>query len=455
MDKIGLTSVSWRRQGTSAVARFTIPTDDRPRVLAEIADRAGLEELVYLATCNRVEVIYVGDERRPANAYRPRIYEALTGRTPAFGEAERALTAWVGEGAVEHVFNVAAGLDSAMVGETEIRGQIRDALELSRSLGLAGSRIEWLFDAAAKTARRVHKRTGLGHGKVSLAEIAISHARTRLAETPSKVALVGVSPMTIRCAEKLSTAGADLVVFNRTVERGRELAAKVGGQHRSMGQLVEGSDAIEVMILATGSPEPVLTRADLERLAARTPSGRPLLVVDMANPPDVSPDDARAAGVIYVGMEDIVEEARGHREQRAGATADAREIVDEALDDLRDQMAEKALSPVLVAIQERYQETTRVALERLFRKELTGLGEEDRETVRRWAQVLARRLAHIPLVGMRAVVREKGLAVAETFLADTDEFLLAEFEKQLAAEDSPQLPAGEGDPELDDAGVVL
>ena len=86
----------------------------------------------------------------------------------------------------------------------QARKYIRDALELSRSLGLAGSRIEWLFEMAAKTARRVHGRTGLGHGKVSLAEIAIAHARARLAEAPSKVALVGVSPMTIRCAEKLA-----------------------------------------------------------------------------------------------------------------------------------------------------------------------------------------------------------------------------------------------------------
>jgi glutamyl-tRNA reductase len=455
VDRIGLTSVSWRRQGTSAVARFTIPVDDRPRVLPELADRAGLDELVYLATCNRVEVIYVGDEQRPAAAYRPRIYEVLSGRTPTFGEAERALTAWVGEGAVEHVFNVAAGLDSAMVGETEIRGQIRDALELSRALGLAGPRLEWLFESATKTARRVHRRTGLGHGKVSLAEIAISRARRRLAETPSGVALVGVSPMTVRCAEKLAADGVDILVFNRTIERGRELAAKVGGEHRTMAELAEGPDAIEVMILATGSPEPVLNKADLERLAARTPSGQPLLVIDMANPPDVSPDDARDAGAIYVGMEEIVEEARGHRKQRAGATADAREIVEEALDDLRDQMAEKALSPVLVGIQQKYQETTRVALERLFRKDLAGLDDEERELVRRWAQVLARRLAHVPLVGMRAVVRDKGLGVAETFLAGVDEFLLAEFGEQLADQEGPRLPAGEGDPELEDEEVLL
>ena len=453
MDRIGLTSVSWRRQGSAAVARFTIPVDERRRRLPEIAGRAGVEELVYLATCNRVEVIYAGDGERPPGSYRPQIYEAITRRKPAWGEAERALTAWTGEGAVEHLFHVAAGLDSAMVGETEIRGQMRAAFELSQELGLAGPRLEWLFREAAKTARRVHGATEIGQGKVSLAEIAILRARERLAETPSPVALVGVSPMTERCAEALTGDGVEIVVFNRTFERAAALAQRFGGVARRLTELGAGTDAFEVAILATSAPGPVLSRADLEKLAARVPSGRPPLLIDMASPPDVAPADAVAAGSTRVGMEEIVEEARAHRRQRAGAAADARSIVDRALLDLRDKMTEQALSPLLVAMQQRYQETTRVALERLFKKELAGLGEEDREAVRRWAQVLARRLAHVPLVGMRAIVRDKGLGVAEAFLADADEFLRGELQASLAAAEGPRLAFGEGDSELEDEAV--
>jgi len=340
-----------------------------------------------------------------------------------------------------------------MMGETEIRGQMRDALELSRSLGLVGARMELLFEEAGKTARRVHGHTEIGHGKVSLAEIAILHARQRLAETPSPLALVGVSPMTIRCAEKLSHDGIEIIVYNRTVKHAEELAARVGGVARPLAELGSGSDAVEVVVSATGSPDPVLSRCDLERLAARVPSGRPPLIIDMANPPDIAPADARAAGVERLGMEEIVKEAQEHRHQRGDAEEAAHEIVDQSLSNLRAQLADRALSPMLVSIQKKYQETTQVALERLFRKDLTTLGEEDREVVRRWAQVLARRLAHVPLVGMRAIAREKGLSAAETFLADADEYLRGEFARQLAAEDRPTLPAGEGDPELDEEQV--
>ena len=449
MDRIGIAGVSWRRQSNDAVARFTIPVDERRQAIQEIAASAGLQEVVYLATCNRVEVVYVVDESGLTSACRPRIYAAITGRTPAVGESERAMTAWVGEGAVEHVFHVAAGLDSAMIGETEIRGQMRESLDLSRALGLVGPRLEWVFEEAAKTARRIHGNTRIGKGKVSLAEVAILRARERLAETPSALGVVGVSPMTERCAETLAQEGIEIIVFNRSLERAAELAARVGGTARPLEALGGGTDEIEVVVTATAAPEPVITLADLERLAARAPSGRPLLIIDMANPPNVTAADSAAAGVERIGIDDIVEESRKHSEQRACAAADARAMVDRALADLRSQLADKALSPMLVAMQRKYQETTRIALERLFRKDLSTLSEDDREVVARWAQVLARRLAHVPLVGMRAIVRDKGLDAAETFFADVDEFLGAEFQHKLAAEDGPRLPAGESDTELD------
>ncbi len=449
MDRIGIAGVSWRRQSNDAVARFTIPVDERPQAIQEIATSAGLQEVVYLATCNRVEVVYVVDESGHASACRPRIYAAITGRTPTVGESERAMTAWVGEGAVEHVFHVAAGLDSAMIGETEIRGQMRESLELSRALGLVGPRLEWVFEEAAKTARRIHGNTRIGKGKVSLAEVAILRARERLAETPSALGIVGVSPMTERCAVTLAREGIEIIVFNRSLEPAAELAARVGGTARPLEALGGGTDEIEVVVTATAAPDPVITLADLERLAARSPSGRPPLIIDMANPPDVAAADAAAAGVERIGIDDIVEESRKHSEQRADAAADARAMVDRALADLRGQLADKALSPMLVAIQRKYQETTRIALERLFRKDLSTLSQDDREVVARWAQVLARRLAHVPLVGMRAIVRDKGLDVAETFFADVDEFLGAEFQHKLAAEDGPRLPSGESDAELD------
>ena len=213
MDRIGLLGIRRGAGGSADLVPFTIPAEERPDALPRICEVVGARELVYLATCNRVEFVFVSERREPLIEYRPRIFAALTGREPGPGEAERAFNMWAGEGAVEHLFLVAAGLDSSLVGETEIVGQMRAALQLSRDLGITGPRTEWAFEEAWKTAKRARRATSLGSGKLSLAEIALQHARDKLSKPSSIVGLVGVSPMTERCARELSEKGIPFIVL--------------------------------------------------------------------------------------------------------------------------------------------------------------------------------------------------------------------------------------------------
>ena len=127
MDRVGLVGISWR-QGPQTLAQFARPVDEHPQVLQDLIGKVGARETFYLSTCNRLEVGFVADSSAELRAFRPRIFELLAGRAPQPGEAERTFSAWAGEGAAEHLFLVAAGLDSAQVGETEISGQLRGAL---------------------------------------------------------------------------------------------------------------------------------------------------------------------------------------------------------------------------------------------------------------------------------------------------------------------------------------
>lgn len=433
MDRIGVVGVSWKRGGTEALSRFTIPVEERPERLPALAARIGADELVYLATCNRVEVAFAAHGRTPVAAYRPRIFGALCGRDPDPGEAERTFQAWVGEGAAEHLFLVASGFESAKLGETEIAGQLREAFELARSLGLTDGRLDLVFEEALRVARRVHGSTALGRGRVSLAELAIEHARSRLAATPGPLAVVGVSPMTVRCAETLAAEGSNVIVANRTLARAQELAQRVRGSARSLEAFRTQPDPAEVIVLATASPEPVLRRPELERLAAGSPSGRPPLLIDMAVPPDVDPDAAAVVGLRRIGMAEIIAEADAHRSDRIQDAAEARPLVDDALVAFRARIVEWALAPALATIQKRYRETALEGAERLFRRELTGLGEKEREAVRAWAQTLARRFAHLPSAGLRGLAAQHGLRAVESFLHAGDERLVSEAEQAARA----------------------
>jgi len=229
MDRIALVGISWRTGGPDLLARFLAAAERRPELLRRLSLEASLEEAVYLATCNRVEVAFVPSAGDTINACRGRIFELLGGRRAQPGEAERTFRAWAGEGAVEHLFLVAAGLDSARVGEREISGQVRGAYDLARQHGVIGLRLELLFQAALKVSRRVHRMTDVGRGRHSLAEIALAQVRERLRRTPGAVALIGVSSMTERCAQELAQEGAALHVVNRTLSKAESLAGAVGG----------------------------------------------------------------------------------------------------------------------------------------------------------------------------------------------------------------------------------
>ena len=156
---IGVVGIDWRQQHASLLAELTIPREERVETLRPLRDRAGVAELVYIATCGRVEVVFTTDETDSIAATRRRIFEALTGRAPLDDEAEAAIRSWHGDRAIEHLFTVASGLDSARIGESEVAGQLRDALADARG------RYEWIGTRAClhggparRTAREADHR---------------------------------------------------------------------------------------------------------------------------------------------------------------------------------------------------------------------------------------------------------------------------------------------------------
>jgi glutamyl-tRNA reductase len=431
MDAIGLVGLTFRTQGADAVARFTVAREAREAAVANLAAQLGVAELVYLATCNRVEILYREKEGRRAGDRRRDVFRVLTGQEPQPGEAEHLLRGWHGEGAVEHLFVVAAGLDSAQVGEREIQGQLRDALEIARgagSAGAAGGLLGRLVEEALRVAHQVHRNSALGEGRLSLAEIAADHLLERVRRSPGRVALIGVSPMTRKCGEALSRENVPLVVVNRTLERAEELAYELGNAvAMSLDDFRARPPRLEALVAATGAPECVLDRPCLERLAARSESGEPILAVDLAVPADIDAAAARAVGIERLGMDDVNREADAQRSRRQAETAAARELVDAALDELRHRLAERVLAPVLARIHQRYRQTAAEGIERLLAKEGAGFDARQREALGRWAEMLAKRLAHLPTVGLRGLASELGVEAVGSFLAAGDAELFREF----------------------------
>jgi glutamyl-tRNA reductase len=341
----------------------------------------------------------------------------LTGRSAVNGEAERRLRAWHGEGAAEHLFLTAAGLDSACVGETEIVGQVRAAQERALELGLCGPSLGLVFEEALRIAARVRGETKLGEGRVSLAEIAVQLLRERIATTPGRVALIGVSPMTERAALSLAQAGLDFTVVNRTPDKAAALAARFGAEHLSLDAFRREPPQVEALLTSTGAEHAILDEAALERLAAHTKSGQPPLIVDMAVPPDVEPGACAKLAIPRFGMDDITRRADQNRAARLMEAGPAREQVDDALDHLQDRFTERYYGPLFGALQQRFRHTAQEGVKRLLKKELKGLGEAERNAIETWSEVLARRFAHIPCLGLRGLLHDGPDGSIDAFLS--------------------------------------
>jgi glutamyl-tRNA reductase len=442
-----MVGVSWRQGGTESLAEFTLREEDTGERLTTFARELELGEVAYLGTCNRVELIFARTERTPGRDLRRQIFALLTGREPAPGEAERRLRAWQGEGAAEHLFLIAAGLDSACVGETEIVGQVRAAYERAASLGLAGAALEIVFDEALKIAGRVRGETRLAEGRVSLAEIAVDSIRERIAATPGTVALIGVSPMTERAALALAPSRSPLVVVNRSAAKAEALAARFSIEHASLDAFLAAPPPVEAVLSATGAPGALLTEPVLARLTAAAPSGRPPLIVDMAIPADADPEACERLGIPRVGMDEIVRRAEANRAARLMYAAEAREHVDRALHGLKDRFAERFYGPLFGTLQQRYQMTAEEGVKRLLKKELKGLGTEERAAIEVWSKALARRFAHIPCLGLRGLLYGGPEGSVEAFLSGLDPEFADELRAALERGSASRRRAGTPSPE--------
>ncbi len=370
-------------------------------------------EILYVATCNRVEVVYSTDDGTPAGDSRHAVFRVLTGREPAPGEATRLLRAWTGEAAVEHLFLVACGLDSAQTGEQEIAAQLRSAWEDSRAVHTCGPVLDRLIGEALGMARRV-RRLSAGVRAPSLAELAAQRVLQHLGGAAGgRVALLGVSAMTRRCAAILHEASIPLLIVNRSVPVAEELAAAVGAGTLSLERFRAQPPAVSALVLAAGGGEVLLEAAELVRLRSAAPDA-PLLI-DFGVPPNVDPAAARAAALTRIGMDELIESAQSQRLAQLLRLAPVRAAIDDRLAHLRTELALRAIGPRLAQLRGAFERIAAEEVARALAHGLRTLDERQRAQLERLAGTLAHRLAHLPLTGLKAAAVHAGAEPVDAF----------------------------------------
>ncbi len=305
--------LSHRTASVEVRERFALGTGEMAEALAGLRARGEATEGVWVSTCNRVELYAVGEDRSlPALR---KSYERRAG--PSDAGLGNAVYSVGSPHSVEHLFRVASGLDSMVVGETEVLGQLKEAYESARGMGHTGRVLNRVFQGAFRAAKQVRSETGIQRGHVSIASLAAELAEKLFGSLEGRTVLVlGAGDTGEKVTRALLNRGVGEVrIVNRSPERGHALAAVLGPRAQVLPDWSGALAQVDVVVGSTSAPEFVL---DVPRLAAATEAraGRPLLLLDLAVPRDIDPAVASLPGVRLHNIDDLQSLAAGHLRQR-------------------------------------------------------------------------------------------------------------------------------------------
>jgi glutamyl-tRNA reductase len=387
--------------------RVTFPGDESGQVTRRVTDIEGVEEAMILSTCNRAEIIAMTSEAESAGQKVVETIGAIHHLDP--GTLEEYLYVKEGSEAVRHVFRVSSSLDSMVVGEPQILGQVKEGYRKATNVNATGPILNRLMHRAFFTAKRVRSETGVGIAAVSVAYVAVELAEKILGDLKNKsVLLIGAGEMAELAARHLvNQVEKPLVVVNRTFEKACSLAGEFRGCAAAMDQLEDGLVDADVVITSTGSCEALITQQQMQVVMKRR-RYRPVFLIDIAIPRDVEPSVNDLDGVYLYNIDDlqaVVEENLGERRQEA---LRAETIVAEEVKKFLDWTKSLDSAPTIVAFREKLEEIRTGELARLNGK-LSGLGPSEREAVEMVTRSIINKIAHDPISFLkRAGMRSKG-----------------------------------------------
>jgi glutamyl-tRNA reductase len=409
--------ISHKSAPVELLEKLALDGDGTIKLITDVIAGEHVSEATAIVTCNRLEV-YAEVDRFHGSV------EDLSGLLVA--RAEKSTEALLphlyvhyDEGAVSHLFQVAAGLDSMVVGEGQILGQTRDALRIGQEHGTVGPALNTLFQQALRVGKRAHAETDIDRAAPSLVTAALERSTVPVAG--ARTVVIGAGAMASLAVAHLSRGGADsIAVLNRTTSNADRLAAEYGATSLPLTELSTELAMADIVVSCTGAPEPLVRLADV--VTARGGSDRPLAVIDLALPHDVDPSVADLPGVELISLAGLAEELRG-LEATAGVD-DVRTIVGQEIAAFLAVRRQASVTPTVVALRSMATSVVDAEMERLASR-LPGLDEATRAEVLNTVRRVADKLLHEPTVRVKELADAEPAvsytaALAELFRLDPD-----------------------------------
>ncbi len=381
--------------------RIAVSREELPEALNALAATPGVTECMIVSTCNRVELL--------AAVEAPGVQ--LTGFfSEHFGIDASVLTPHLFEyhdkEAVSHLFRMASSLDSMVVGEPQILGQVKEAFAVARAAGTVSSQLEHLLQSAFSVAKKTRSETGIGSNSVSVASVAVEMAGKIFGSLHGRtVFLVGAGKMSELAARHLVQQGAGaILVTNRTQERARRMAEDFNGRVILFEQLHEAASEADIVITSTGAPHPIFRREHGHAFLHRR-RNRPMFFIDIAVPRDVDPEMNKLDGIFVYDIDDLQQVAAAHMEERGRQAVDAEAIIAAEVERFHQRQRTVNAAPAIVALQRKAEEIRIAELQRIHAR-LGTLTPEQLAAVDALTRGLVNKFLHPPMQALKQAARE-------------------------------------------------
>lgn len=394
--------------------QLAVRDDEALSTLRDLSDGVAIQEAVLLSTCNRVELVAVTSEPH-------RVSERVASffnRKLAPERVEEYLYKHLGSDAAAHLFRVASGLDSLVVGEPQILGQVKTAFGLASDHGSVGTLLRRCFDRSFKVAKRVRSETAVAAGNVSVSSIACELAETIFGSlSDRRVMLIGAGKMSEVAARSLTAQGASLFVVNRNPARAQALADACGGTARPLEALATELAEADVVISSTAKDGFVITN-ELMQGVCKLRRWKPLFMIDIAVPRDIDPRVDSLRNVFVYDMDDLEKVSRENISARERAIGDAEQIIAQELSEFDKWRRAVEMTPTIVALRQHVRSVLRSELDKTLPK-LALEQDRDKQALERMCEAMTNQLLHSPLTEIkRATDAELVEAIQRLFRLD-------------------------------------
>jgi glutamyl-tRNA reductase len=411
--ELALIGVSHKTAPVEVRERLAFPSDKIQSALASLLKRTQAAEAMILSTCNRVEIVAQGPDAQLVQdficEYHQIPADAISKHLYSYTNAE----------AIRHLFRVTASLDSMMVGEPQILGQVKEAYRLASDAGTIGSSLSPLLDRAFAVAKRVRAETGISQSAVSISYAAVELARKIFGDLAGKtVMIIGASKMGELAAKHLRRNGvASVLVTNRTFERAVEIAKIFEGAAIPFEHFADHIDRADIVISSTGAPHFVITRPLAEQVI-RNRKNKPVFFIDIAVPRDVDPTVNDIDNVFVYDIDDLQQVIDSNMKERIKEAGRAEEIVDHEVRAFCTRMQSREVAPTIVQLRDAVEKIRREEIER-HRKLFRDMSPEQQETalaaIDQVTQSLMNKILHHPISLMKEMAADpEGAEFIET-----------------------------------------